>query len=52
MSKAGDSNDRDGTDWWVEVHGHHLRVDCKVREQDWFKKAGKDDLALENLLSN
>lgn len=47
VTKAGDSNDRDGTDWWVEVYGRHLRVDCKVREEDWLKKAGKDDLALE-----
>jgi hypothetical protein len=41
-------NDRNGTDWWIEhVAGHHLSVDCKVREEDWYAKRGEDDLALE-----
>lgn len=42
---AHHSNDRHGTDYWVEhTHGHHLSVDVKVRAKDW---AAADDLALE-----
>ncbi len=45
--KAHDHNDRQGTDWWVEMRaGHFVSVDCKIRKQDWLAK-GKDDLALE-----
>lgn len=48
--KAGSQNDRDGTDWWVEIPGRHLSVDCKVRKEDYAAKPdpyGGDDLALE-----
>ncbi len=43
------SNDRRGTDFWVEhVRGDHLSVDVKVRTEDWAAKPdGADDLALE-----
>jgi hypothetical protein len=42
------TNDRNGTDYWVEhMSGKHLSVDCKIREEDYFKKQGCDDLALE-----
>lgn len=42
---AHHSNDRHGTDYWVEhARGHHLSVDVKVRAEDW---AAADDLALE-----
>lgn len=48
---AHSSNDRNGTDWWVETRsGNFLSVDAKVREQDWAAKPepyGADDLALE-----
>jgi hypothetical protein len=45
--KAHSHNDRQGTDWWVEMrNGHFISVDCKVRKEDWQLK-GKDDLALE-----
>lgn len=41
-------NDRNGTDWWVEMAtGKMLKVDCKVREIDWAER-GCDDLALES----
>lgn len=44
---AHSHNDRNGTDWWVEMRGgNFLSVDAKVRSQDWIAK-GKDDLALE-----
>lgn len=43
VHRAGETNDRAGTDWWVEVAGRHLSVDAKVRSKDF----GKDDLALE-----
>lgn len=44
---ASRSNDKNGTDWWVEHEsGNHLSVDAKVRSMDWAAK-GKDDLALE-----
>lgn len=47
VAKAHRSNDRNGTDWWVETQGGiWLSVDAKVREEDWAPK-GKDDLALE-----
>jgi hypothetical protein len=45
--KAGGENDRDGTDWWVEIPGRHLSIDCKVRTDDCLPKYGADDLALE-----
>jgi len=47
---AHQQNDRNGTDWWVEmVGGRFLSVDCKVREEDYAHKPPKyeDDLALE-----
>lgn len=45
--QASRSNDRNGTDWWVEhENGSHLSVDAKVRSVDWAAK-GQDDLALE-----
>lgn len=44
---AHESNDRKGTDWWVEMRsGAHVSVDAKVRAEDWLSR-GKDDLALE-----
>lgn len=47
--KAHRSNDRNGTDWWVEMNtGRHLSVDCKIRSEDWTTKPRpSDDLALE-----
>lgn len=30
--RAGSKNDLDGTDWWVEIPGRHLSIDCKIRE--------------------
>lgn len=46
---AHSSNDRSGTDWWVEHRASkHLSVDCKVRKEDWaIKPRPEDDLALE-----
>jgi hypothetical protein len=47
--QAHEKNDRNGTDWWVEMPGnHHLSVDAKVREEDWWAThPDDDDLALE-----
>lgn len=47
---AHSSNDRNGTDWWVEhCAGKFLSVDTKVREQDWAAThPDEDDLALES----
>lgn len=43
------SNDKNGTDWWVEhISGRHLSVDCKVRTKDFSSNPKKDDLALES----
>jgi hypothetical protein len=48
VHKAHETNDRSGTDWWVEQNGRHLSVDAKVREEDWLATHPKDDdLALE-----
>lgn len=45
--KAHESNDRAGTDWWVEhTRGEFMSVDQKVREKDC-TQFGNDDLALE-----
>jgi len=46
---AHESNDRNGTDWWVELRtGKHLAIDCKVRSTDWtVRNDPQDDLALE-----
>lgn len=46
---AHSSNDRTGTDWWIEHRaGKFLSVDCKVRAEDWSaKNSSTDDLALE-----
>ena len=48
---AHQSNDRNGTDYWVEhERGTHLSVDVKVRQEDWAAKPESDradDLALE-----
>lgn len=47
VNSAHLSNDKNGTDWWVEhSSGKHMSVDCKVRSEDYAKK-GYDDLALE-----
>lgn len=47
VHKSHESNDRSGTDWWVECEsGRHLSVDTKVRSFD-FQLRGQDDLALE-----
>jgi hypothetical protein len=44
---AHEVNDRNGTDWWVEMRsGAFLSVDAKVRSQDYAPR-GQDDLALE-----
>lgn len=44
---AHTSNDRKGTDFWVEhSSGRFLRVDAKVREEDWAAR-DEDDYALE-----
>jgi hypothetical protein len=50
VCKAHETNDRTGTDWWIEMNtGRHLSVDAKVRSQDWSAKTNgaQDDLALE-----
>ncbi len=48
VHQAHFANDRNGTDWWVECEaGKFLSVDCKVREKDFLKLKGWDDLALE-----
>jgi hypothetical protein len=45
---ANETDDRHGTDWWVErSSGEPISVDCKVRSSDWATK-GSDDLALES----
>jgi hypothetical protein len=48
---AHESNDRRGTDFWVEhERGDHLSVDVKARSEDWAAKPEPqraDDLALE-----
>ena len=45
---AHQSNDMNGTDWWVETRsGSFLSVDAKIRRTDWSAK-GADDLALES----
>lgn len=48
--RANASDDRNGTDWWVETIGHdgenRISVDAKVRSVDYAKR-GRDDLALE-----
>lgn len=42
------TEDRNGTDWWVEQQsGEKISIDCKVREEDFKAKSGADDLALE-----
>lgn len=47
VHSAHESNDRNGTDWWVECHaGKWLSIDCKVRADDWAPR-GHDDIALE-----
>ena len=39
VSPAHHSNDRLGTDYWVEhARGTHLSVDVKVRREDWAAK--------------
>jgi hypothetical protein len=49
--RATTDEDRQGTDWWVECIGHVQRrrvsVDVKARSEDYLRKSGKDDLALE-----
>ncbi len=47
VRQASPGEDRDGTDWWVDlVDGHSLSVDLKARAEDWSVR-GEDDLALE-----
>lgn len=47
VHQASISNDKSGTDWWVETQsGNFLSIDAKVRSEDWRLK-GQDDLALE-----
>ncbi len=48
VRRAGVSDDRRGTDYWVErANGlPPLSVDVKIREKDWAKR-GRDDVALE-----
>ncbi len=51
VHQADPSNDRLGTDYWVEhARGTHLAVDVKLRREDWAAKPEPeraDDLALE-----
>ncbi len=51
VHKSHKTNDRKGTDFWVELSsGTHLSVDVKVRAEDWSAKEepdAADDLALE-----
>ena len=47
--RAHQSNDRSGVDYWVEMgYGGFAAVDIKVRDKDYAKAEGKDDLALES----
>jgi len=47
VRRATTGEDRNGTDWWVDLPvGHSLSVDLKARTVDW-KERGEDDLALE-----
>ena len=47
VRRATPGEDRNGTDWWVDLPaGHSLSVDLKARTSDW-KERGGDDLALE-----
>lgn len=47
VHRSHQSNDRMGTDWWVECkNGTHLSIDAKVRDIDYAVR-GADDLALE-----
>ena len=46
--RAHEANDRQGTDWWVEISNRHLAIDAKVRRSDWAAThPDEDDLALE-----
>jgi len=48
VERATSSEDRNGTDRWITMHsGEKESVDVKVREEDWLKKRGQDDVALE-----
>ena len=49
IRKATESEDRHGTDWWVNLENKDsLSVDLKAREHDYAaKKPPRDDLALE-----
>lgn len=49
VRKAHETNDRAGTDLWVEMaHGRFLAIDTKIRETDWLAQhPDEDDLALE-----
>ena len=49
VSKASESADKQGTDYWVERDNGlpALSVDIKARDHDYKKSRGRDDLALE-----
>lgn len=47
VKRASDTEDRSGTDWWVErLNNRPLSIDLKARDMDWVQH-GQDDLALE-----
>lgn len=46
--RAGSGDDRNGTDYWIKHQsGKLISIDCKIRDVDFAKKTGEDDLALE-----
>ncbi len=49
VHKSIETDDRNGTDWWVERKDtNDLSIDCKIRKEDWAAKGpNTDDLALE-----
>lgn len=48
IDPATNAEDRSGTDWWVVLRtGQKISIDVKVREDDYKKLKGWDDLALE-----
>lgn len=48
VRKATGTEDRCGTDWWIDhARGSDISVDTKIRQIDPIQKYGKDDLALE-----
>lgn len=48
VTQADTEDDKQGVDYWVILaNDHRLAVDVKVRTEDYYRKRGVDDLALE-----